>query len=179
MNWIVVVNLAVFFASLVFFIIGLAFIYKPTWLVRINKVFRERIFNDNLILLQRRKKGVLFLLLFFIFLFWSYHRLATLDFLADSHIVSTDRLLYHSLQHLRSGRYPQVQSLCHRVLARDPRNAGALYQLGAVHFLMKDIETARKYWKKASEIDPDSENARSLKILVAGLNGLPLPETPR
>ena len=168
-------NVLIFFGAFGSLIAGLGFIYKPVWLVRFNKIAREKIFADNLILLERRKKGAFFVLLFFIFLYWGYYR-SQYSLRYTDQIISTNRLLYQSLQHLHSRQYAEVKRLCEKVLTREPNNAQALYQMGAVQLLLNDPVAAQRSWSKARALDPNSPNAQSLREWVARLKGSDTPE---
>ena len=162
-------NVLLFFLATSSLILGLVFIYKPTLLIRFNKIARERFFNDNIILLERRKKGVLFILLFFIFLYWGYYRFQYVRMDLDHNLISTSRLLYQSLQHLQSRQYETAIMLCEKVLAREPDNTEALLQKGASHLLLGNPSQAQKCWAKADKIDPDSPKSERYKLLVRRL----------
>ena len=55
-------NILVFLFAFLLSATGIIFVYAPTWIVRFNKIAREKVFNDALVLLGRRKKGIFFLL---------------------------------------------------------------------------------------------------------------------
>ena len=55
-----------------FFLLGLGYLYRPDLIERINAVLRESLLNDAHIALQRRKWGMFFLLLSFLFLYMAY-----------------------------------------------------------------------------------------------------------
>ena len=166
------------FVSAVCLAVGLVFIYKPAWIVRFNKIVRDRIFNDTLILLDRRKKGFFLILMFFIFFYLGYNRIQFEPAAVSTKIFSTQRLLYESFQNLNLRHFAQSRNLCAIVVEREPNNAEAYYQLGAVQFLMDDPVSARKSWAKAKSIDPGSYQADRLKKLVVRLKNLPSEEIP-
>jgi len=56
-----------------------------------------------------------------------------------------------------------------QVLELDPRNVGALYNLGAIYGNLLDEPHAREYWKRAVAIDPNSESGR---LAARGLSQL-------
>jgi len=156
--------------------LGLVFIYKPKWLVRLNKVARDRIFNDNLILLERRKKGLLFFLIFVLLSYWGYNRMQYAKIPGGYAVISTDRLLYQSLHHLRSKHLNEAKVLCEKILAREPNNAGALYLLGATHIMRNNFKLGKILWTKGREIDPDSSEAKHLKFILSKLDDVPVSE---
>ncbi|MCL1971614.1 MAG: hypothetical protein FWG57_01320 [Endomicrobia bacterium] len=52
--------LSIYFLSLLFFILGWIYYYKPSRVQKINNFFREKIFNDRYLLLKRKKIAVVF-----------------------------------------------------------------------------------------------------------------------
>lgn len=145
---------------------GFVFIYKPSAIVKTNQFMREMVFNDKIVLFDRRKKGFFFLLLFILFFYWGYSRLETERAKPFGKMVSTDRLLYESYRHLQDGEYDESRSLCERAIARDPGNADAHYQLGAAHLLMNDPVSAKKEWAAAKSINPNSYEADRMRKLA-------------
>ena len=166
------------FVSFVFLTLGLVFIYKPAWIVRVNKFVRERVLNDTLILLERRKKGFFFFLMFFILFYWGYDSFQYHPTVAANKFISTERLLYLSQRHLHVNEYQESLKLCEVVLEREPNNSLALYQLAVSQYLQNDPVSAQKSWAKAKVIDPNPMLADRLRKLVARLKNLPSEEIP-
>ena len=52
-----------------FALLGLGYLYRPDLIERMNAVLRDYVFNDAYIALERRKWGMFFLLLAFLFLY--------------------------------------------------------------------------------------------------------------
>ncbi len=50
------------FCGILFFFLGLGYLYQPKFILRINTFFRNYVFNDRFIL-ERKKWGIFFLLL--------------------------------------------------------------------------------------------------------------------
>lgn len=59
-------------AGIFFFLLGLGYLYKPHLIERIYAVMREMVFNDAHMALERRKFGIFFLLISFLFLYMGY-----------------------------------------------------------------------------------------------------------
>lgn len=152
---------------------GFVFIYKPAAIVKTNQFMREMVFNDKLVLFNRRKKGFFFLLMFILFFYWGYSRLENELAKPFVEMVSTDRLLYESYRHLQDSEYPESRKLCETIIARDPGNADAHYQLGAAHLLMNDPVSAKKTWAAAKFINPNSYEAGRMRKLAAKHLNLP------
>jgi len=58
--------------GLLLFLMGLGYLYQPRLMERMNAVIREYLLNDSYIALERRKWGICFLLLSFLFLYMGY-----------------------------------------------------------------------------------------------------------
>lgn len=159
----------IFSLAVFFLLLGFTFFYRPAWIARFNKFVRERFFNDSILLLERRKKGVLFLLIavlfFYMGFFLEHYRPSRLSY----RLLSNDRLLYQSLVHIHSQRYWWSRKLCERVLSKDPNNSQALYQLGVTCVLMNNPQEGERYWQRALALDPNSSQAENLRKLVSSL----------
>lgn len=57
------------------FILGLGYLYRPDLIERMNAVIRQTILNDAYIALERRKWGLFFLLVGFLFLYMGFEAL--------------------------------------------------------------------------------------------------------
>ena len=136
---------------------------------------REWVFNDNYVVIDRNKRALFFLLLSSVFFYWGYQRGHEAMQPIET-FVTTDQLLYQSLQYLYAKKYPAARELCQRVLDREPHNAEAMYQLGATEYLMKNIDQGRKLWKQAVQTDPHCSKAPHLKSLVLRDKAPELPD---
>ena len=58
--------------GLVSLLLGLGYLYRPDLIERMNALLREYLLNDAYIALERRKWGVFFLLLSFLFLYMGW-----------------------------------------------------------------------------------------------------------
>lgn len=164
--------------SFLFLSIGLVLIYKPAWIIKANKIARERLFNDSLVLLDRQKKGILFLLFFLIFFYWGYQRFQSEPAAVSGKFMPSERLLYQASHQLHLKEYEESKRLCEIVVSREPGNADALYQLGAAKFLLGDPAGAKDSWKKAKTINPASERADRLRKLIVRHKNLHSEDIP-
>lgn len=55
-----------------FFLLGLGYLYQPSWIERLYAFMREYLLNDAHLALERRKWGLFFLLLSSVFLYYGY-----------------------------------------------------------------------------------------------------------
>lgn len=59
-------------AGLACLLLGLGYLYRPDLIERLNALLRECLLNDAYIALERRKWGMFFLLLAFLFLYFGW-----------------------------------------------------------------------------------------------------------
>ena len=55
-----------------FFLLGLGYLYRPHFIERVNALIRNTLLNDAYFALERRKWGIFFLLIAFLFLHMGY-----------------------------------------------------------------------------------------------------------
>lgn len=60
------------FLGIVFLFLGLGYLYRPDLISRMNAVLRDYLLNDSYMALERRKWGMFFLLMSFLFLYMGY-----------------------------------------------------------------------------------------------------------
>jgi uncharacterized protein YjeT (DUF2065 family) len=58
--------------GVVSFILGLGYLYRPDLIERMNAILRDYLLNDAYIALERKKWGVFFLLIGFLFLYMGF-----------------------------------------------------------------------------------------------------------
>lgn len=127
---------------------------------------REKIFSDRLVYASRQLRAAFFLTLSFLSAFWLYHRVQYVHYGLTEKLISTDRLLYQSLQHFYARQYEDSRALSAKVLERDPKNAEALYQLAAAQFMLDDVRAGEASWEQARKADPDSLQGNRLKSII-------------
>ncbi len=59
-------------AGSICFLLGLGYLYRPDLIERMNAIIRDYFLNDSYIALERKKYGVFFLLLAFLFFYTGY-----------------------------------------------------------------------------------------------------------
>ena len=60
------------FFGVLFFALGLGYLYRPDLIERMNALLREYLLNDAHLALERRKWGMFFLLISFLFLYMAF-----------------------------------------------------------------------------------------------------------
>ena len=64
--------------GILFFLLGLGYLYQPRLIERMNALIRETILNDAYIAMERQKWGIFFLLMSLLFLYMGYTALERL-----------------------------------------------------------------------------------------------------
>ncbi|TGT32091.1 tetratricopeptide repeat protein, partial [Mesorhizobium sp. M8A.F.Ca.ET.165.01.1.1] len=82
-------------------------------------------------------------------------------------------LLRQALELQKAERLPEAEELCHRVLARTPEHALALYILGTLGVDF-DAELAAKYFERAAMQEPNNPYYR-LSLVEAWLKAGDFP----
>jgi Flp pilus assembly protein TadD len=84
--------------------------------------------------------------------------------------VPPSRAFEEALGHHRAGRLELAEATYRRLLAADPRHAGALHHLGLVHFQSSRHELAVEHIARAIDLEPQNGNAHH--GLASALNAL-------
>lgn len=145
--------------GLLLVVLGLTYMYRPSWILILNKFARERIFSDARVLLERRKKGMLFILCAVLLFYWSYHRAQYSPTRVMDRFVSSDRMFYQATAHFKAGEYNDAEKVGLKLMARQPQNAENLYLLAASRYLQGDRQGAEEIWAKAEAVRAQSETA--------------------
>lgn len=64
--------------GLICLVLGLGYLYRPDLITRMNALLREYILNDAHIALERKKWGIFFLLMSFLFLYMGFSTMVRL-----------------------------------------------------------------------------------------------------
>ncbi len=145
--------------------LALAYLYRPSLILTLNKFARERVFSDSRVLLERRKKGLMLLLFSVLLFYWSYHRAQYSPTRVMDHLVSTDRMIYQAHYHFRAKQYNDVEKICLKIASRQPGNSENLYLLAASRYIQGKKPGAEEIWARAEELRPQSPAAQQLRDL--------------
>lgn len=155
-----------FTISLFLLLLGILLIYKPSWILFLNRMLREKVFNDSRILSMRRKSAAYSLVLSLIFFWAGYYSGHYTETKITAKVISVDRLLYQSLQHLHFKQYAKAKLLAERVLLDEPENAEALYHLAAAQVFLNDPKSAEITLQKVRKLDHSSPQVQYLAQYV-------------
>jgi len=152
------------------FIIGWVYLYKPNLVLHLNRIAREFLFNDRLILVKRKRLAVLFFCFSFIALFMGVNSLTTLqeNEEANSWVLEIGNYkMYLAMQDFCAGKYQDALDRYQQVLHSDPQNIKVLKRIAFTYTALGDKRKASLYWRKVLELDPaDTDSTSELKKLA-------------
>ncbi len=138
---------------------GFLFYYAPDIVYRINRIAREYIFSDRIVLLYHKKIAMLFISVSFVALYmgfssqpYSYKKETKTDPVAAAKLEATT--LYAESNFRASLRKT------YWILSKNPKDKWALVHIACVYEALDEREKAIELWKKILSIYPDSKLAK-------------------
>ena len=137
--------------GILFLLLGWVYLYKPNLVSRINSFAREKLFNDRVILLSRKKVSIVFFCLAFVTLFMGISSMGGWAENAGTALLmnKASYRLYKAAQDYRAGRYTETIAACNEVLMADPKNKLAIHQLALAYTAMN--KTPMHYKKQGKK----------------------------
>ncbi len=139
-------------AGIAFFALGAVYLFRPDIVLTLNRISREILFNDRIILLKRKNLAILFFCLSFIALYMGFSSLSNL-MSSQNKIsrVNLGYLMYLGTQEYCAGKYAKALEKFQRVLIADPDNHNALKISGYSYLALgnknKAVELLRSFLK--------------------------------
>ena len=90
-----------------------------------------------------------------------------------------EKKLLQSLVAFRDEKYDQVMQLCLEVLKLDPDNLTALKRLGSAFYALKLYPKAADAWRKALDLETDTNRRKELQDLLSSLQEQTAPKPKR
>ncbi len=122
---------------------GLAYLYRPVWVLTLNVMFRTLVFNDGHVLLYRRRLGLLLFLASILFFYSGFNNLAH-DMSVKQPSAYLD--IGDAYRNFRGQNYADTIARCHEILKRDPHNIHAWILLGSAWAAMGNEDKAKQAW---------------------------------
>ena len=147
-----------------FFVLGWIYLYKPNLVLQVNRIAREKIFSDRLILLERKKLAILFFCLSFVGLYMGMTSLIALQNNRQSNIWIMKPVTYQSylaMQDFCAGRYESALQKYRNILKEEPDNMEALKRMAYTYAAMGDRKNAVALWKQLLQVRPDNKEAQN------------------
>jgi hypothetical protein len=132
--------------GIVFLLLGWVYLYRPKLVSRINSFACEKLFNDRVILLYRKKVSIVFFCLALVTLFMGISSMggwaenAGTAFLMNKESYK----LYKATQDYHAGRYTEAITACNELLMGDPKNNLAIHQRAVAYKALKNESTLHK-----------------------------------
>jgi tetratricopeptide (TPR) repeat protein len=151
------------FAGIIFFFLGLIYLYKSDLVLSLNRIAREIIFSDRIILLKRKKLAILFFCLSFIALYMGFTSLANV--LVDENEkrlsgLRVDHLMYTAMQDFCIGKFEKALEKYKTVLKTDPGNIEALKRIAYTYLAAGDKTKANQTWQRLSRLVPNDKEIK-------------------
>jgi len=125
-----------------------------------NKWFRDKFFNDKLVLMDRKKMGIICIVIsLVIFYFGVFIPKLSLSFKQQD--IRND--LYHAWCYYYQKNYDKAEKICREILFFEPENSTVKEQLALIYFSRGDYRKSIYYCKRVLEENPN--NRRIEKIL--------------
>jgi tetratricopeptide (TPR) repeat protein len=154
-----------------FFFLGWIYLYKSNIVLMLNKIAREVLFNDRLVLLGRKKVAILFFCLSFVALYMGITSLGRwVDKREKNNWVfeSNKYLMYMAMQDYCREQYGNAIEKYEKVLKLEPDNLEVLKRLAYTYDAQGDKKKARAIWKRILRLSPgmtDKEIQEKLKSI--------------
>ncbi|MFH0807214.1 MAG: tetratricopeptide repeat protein [Elusimicrobiota bacterium] len=161
------------FFGILFFILGWIYLYKSNLVITLNRIARDVLFNDRLILLERKKLAVVFFCLSFIALYMGLTSLASIAGTSEKSSWMMEPhgyLMYMAMQDYYRQRYASAIDKYQRVLKEDPDHFEALKRITYAYIAAGEKKRARASFKRLIRINPkDPEVAEKIRTHLNAL----------
>lgn len=147
--------------GIILFSIGWIYLYKSNIVLNINRLAREIIFNDRLILLYRNRLAILFFCLSFITLFMAFTTFTNtiINEQENSWIIDSNKyLMYKAMQDYCSKKYNKAIEKYLILLKSEPNNIKIMKHLAYAYNAMGEKNKAKIFLKRIN-----SETSKSNK----------------
>ncbi len=146
--------------SIFLFLFGLSYFYYPSFVVKLNKFVRDKIFSDKFVLINRKKIGLILVMTsILVFYFGVLVPKMSVSFRQQN----IRDYLYHAWRYYYQGYYNHAEKLCKEILFIDPENLAVKEQLALIYFAKGDYKKSLYYSKQVLEEKPD--NRRMERII--------------
>lgn len=155
--------------GVLFFIFAWVLLFKPNLLLNLNRVIRERVFNDRIILMERKKLSVFFFCLSILALYIGLTALIKSKETQgkDNWIIERNKFtMYLAMQEYCDGKYAEAIEKYKKILESDIGSEQALKHLALSYEAVGDIKSAKEAWIKLLRLNPgDVKTLEKLKEL--------------
>ena len=153
--------------SLVLFIIGIAYFYKPDAILIVNKYIKKIFFNDTNVLLHRKKIGAMYVGLSVILFYLSLH-IPHLTRSADQEKIKID--IYRAQKYFYQGQYDKSEKILKEIIKLQPHNLEVLKLLALLHFYKGEYKISKSYCDKIFLLKGEDEKIKKIYDIILKKN---------
>lgn len=143
--------------SIILLVAGWILIFKPAAGIAFNRLMRDGVFNDRLIVTRGRKIAVLF---FFCAMVALYSAFNDITRVIEKDQPATDHLMYMALRDYDRQRYAAAIARYAAVLRIEPANREARKRLAYTYTAAGDTPRAHAMWKELLRMNPEDAEVR-------------------
>ncbi len=129
---------------------SLSYLYRPVWVLKVNQLVREILFNDANLLHYRRRLGVP---LFAAALLFLYSGMVNLKVRSGNSRAAAYSDMNEAYRAFYARQYAQADKLCSEILKTNPREAHALFLL----------RQSRKATAPSADVLPSTPTVRAVR----------------
>jgi tetratricopeptide (TPR) repeat protein len=145
--------------TILLFFLGLCYLYYPSLVIKINKWAKDKLFNDEFILMYRKKVGIICIVVsLLIFYFGVFIPKLSLSFRQQN--IRDD--LYHAWCYYYQKNYDKAENLCREILFVQPDNPIVKEQLALIYFAKGDYRKSIYYCKRVLEENPNNKRIEKI-----------------
>lgn len=145
------------------FFLGWVYLYKSNILLNLNRIAREVVFNDRLILLERKRLAIVFFCLSFVALYMGFSSLTGWLISKDRNSWTSENkqyLMYMAMQDYCTERYAAAIDKYQRILKADPNNPEVMKRMAYTYGAWGEKKKARVIWHKLLRVNPNDQEIR-------------------
>jgi hypothetical protein len=155
-----------FITGIFFLFLGWIFFFKPNLVASVNEFAREKIFNDRIILLERKKLAALFFLIAVVAVYMTF-----LSVIEHITVYSGGRwkqqanqyLMYMAMKDYFGRRYDSALEKYGKILLTEPNNIEALTRMATIYQATGDKKRASVIFSRLLMINKANSTIKDIK----------------
>jgi tetratricopeptide (TPR) repeat protein len=161
-----------FVIAAIVFVIGLAYLYFPRFVIKVNGFIRNIFLDDSKILLNRRRYGLIYILASVIIFYFGSSMTQQLRMdLGNDRILRKEIIrikLYKAYRRYYIRDSAGARNLCQDILSAEPNNIRAMELLGMIFFDSGEFKKAEPYLRAAAKNDPGRGKIKNMLDTIGG-----------
>lgn len=149
--------------GVIFFVMGIGYLYNARFILNVNALFRDLLFNDRFVLLRKRRAGVLLLLLSLVVFYMGFTALTRSLGRKPFPPTALELQRENIRKSFQEGKYVLTLRYCEEFLGRNPSDTFALERMTFAALAVGEKERARKTLERLLILEP---SRRDWQILL-------------